>query len=59
MSTDFTNTINFRSECFCGENAPPLSSLSDGLCDMKCSGDPTKICGGYFAMNIFETGIAS
>lgn len=50
---------DFRSECFCGENGPPSSSLPDGLCGMKCSGDPTKICGGYFTMNIFETGVAS
>lgn len=26
---------------------------------MKCPGNPKEICGGYFTMNIFETGISS
>lgn len=50
----------FRSECFCGETPPPPSAkTTEESCDMKCPGDPSKICGGYFTMNIFETGLAS
>ncbi|XP_041987544.1 xylosyltransferase oxt [Aricia agestis] len=50
--------VQYASECFCGENPPPAASkLTDGLCDMKCPGDLTKMCGGYFTMNIFETGL--
>lgn len=26
---------------------------------MKCPGDPKEICGGFFKMNIYETGISS
>ncbi|KAL4707701.1 hypothetical protein ACJJTC_014882 [Scirpophaga incertulas] len=50
--------VQYGSECFCGENLPLLSSkINEDLCDMKCSGDPSKICGGYFTMNVMETGL--
>ncbi|XP_013115718.2 xylosyltransferase oxt [Stomoxys calcitrans] len=51
--------VQYGSECFCGADLPPESSkLPDSTCNMKCSGDSHEICGGYFAMNVFETGIA-
>ncbi|XP_049874059.1 xylosyltransferase oxt [Pectinophora gossypiella] len=51
--------VQYGSECFCGENPPPPSAqTADDMCDMKCPGDSSKICGGYFTMNIFETGLA-
>ncbi|XP_039755431.1 xylosyltransferase oxt [Pararge aegeria] len=50
--------VQYSSECFCGELAPPSSSkTSDGLCDMNCPGDPSQKCGGYFTMNVYETGL--
>lgn len=50
----------FRSECFCGENEPPSTSkIANSSCDMKCPGDTTKSCGGYFTMNVYETGLES
>lgn len=52
--------VQYSTECFCGYDAPPeASKLPDSTCNMKCSGDQQAICGGYFAMNIYETGIAS
>ncbi|CAG4947735.1 unnamed protein product [Parnassius apollo] len=50
--------VQYASECFCGDMTPPLSAKSiESSCDMKCPGDASKICGGYFAMNIYETGL--
>ncbi|CAK1556267.1 unnamed protein product [Leptosia nina] len=50
--------VQYGTECFCGENSPPETSrASDKSCDMKCPGDNSKICGGYFTMNIYETGL--
>lgn len=50
----------FSSECFCGDVTPPESAkTTEASCDMKCPGNSTKICGGYFTMNIYETGLTS
>lgn len=52
--------VQYGSECFCGTDVPPDSAkLSDSTCNMKCSGSVQEVCGGYFAMNIYETGIES
>lgn len=51
--------VQYASECFCGENVPSASAkISDAACDMKCPADPSSTCGGYFTMNVFETGLA-
>ncbi|XP_037814712.1 xylosyltransferase oxt [Lucilia sericata] len=51
--------VQYGSECFCGVDAPPVAAkLADSSCNMKCSGDQHEICGGYYAMNVYETGIA-
>lgn len=52
--------VYYRTECFCGNNQPSyLTKLPDPSCNMKCPGNPKEICGGYFTMNVFETGISS
>lgn len=57
---DFFFIICYRTECFCGNTEPSyLTKLPDPSCNMKCPGNPKEICGGYFTMNIFETGISS
>lgn len=49
-----------RTECFCGNTEPAVAAkLPDPDCNHKCSGESKQICGGFFTMNIFETGIAS
>lgn len=49
-----------RTECFCGHNEPLAKyKLPDPECNYKCSGDSKQICGGYFTINVYETGIIS
>uniref|UniRef100_A0A1B0BVC3 protein xylosyltransferase n=1 Tax=Glossina palpalis gambiensis TaxID=67801 RepID=A0A1B0BVC3_9MUSC len=51
--------VEYSRECFCGTDAPPSTAkLPDSSCSMKCSGDAHEVCGGYYAINIYETGIA-
>lgn len=58
--------VQYGNECFCGNSAPPSTvQLADSSCNMKCPGgsdtttEDASICGGYFTMNVFETGISS
>lgn len=49
-----------RSECFCGAVEPPSSAkLPDSSCNMKCPADPRQACGGFYTVNIYQTGVAS
>lgn len=51
--------VQYASECFCGENLPQTATaVADHLCDMKCPGNSSQHCGGYFTMNIYETGLS-
>ncbi|EDV96821.1 GH16481 [Drosophila grimshawi] len=51
--------VQYARECFCGFDAPPSSAkLPDSSCNMKCVGNAKEICGGFYAMNVYETGIA-
>lgn len=50
--------VQYSTECFCGNNEPPAAAkLPDPSCNMKCPGDAKEACGGYFSVNIYETGI--
>ncbi|XP_067645033.1 xylosyltransferase oxt [Eurosta solidaginis] len=50
--------VQYASECFCGADLPSASAkLPDSSCNMKCSGDPRALCGGFFSINIYATGI--
>lgn len=52
--------VQYSSECFCGNQEPPAESkLPDPNCNMKCPAEPKSACGGFFTINIYETGIAS
>ncbi|XP_017108947.2 xylosyltransferase oxt [Drosophila bipectinata] len=51
--------VQYGRECFCGFDPPPSSAkLPDSSCNTKCLGNGKEICGGFYAMNIYETGIA-
>ncbi|PSN41238.1 Xylosyltransferase oxt [Blattella germanica] len=51
--------VQYSTECFCGNEEPPSTSrLPDSSCNMKCPADPREACGGYFTINVYETGIA-
>ncbi|XP_069701482.1 xylosyltransferase oxt [Periplaneta americana] len=51
--------VQYSTECFCGIEEPPSTSrLPDSSCNMKCPADPREACGGFFTINVYETGIA-
>ncbi|EDW78740.1 oxt [Drosophila willistoni] len=51
--------VQYGRECFCGFDTPPSASkLPDSSCNIKCLGNAKEICGGFYAMNVYETGIA-
>ncbi|XP_058054885.1 xylosyltransferase oxt [Anopheles bellator] len=50
--------VQYGYECFCGDEVPKaVAKLPDSSCNIKCPGDPKQACGGYFAINVYETGI--
>lgn len=52
--------VQYSTECFCGNHEPSADAkLPDPNCNMKCPAEPKAACGGYFTINIYETGIAS
>ncbi|KAJ6642112.1 Xylosyltransferase oxt [Pseudolycoriella hygida] len=51
--------VQYSTQCFCGHNEPLAKyKLPDPECNYKCSGDAKQICGGYFTINVYETGIS-
>ncbi|XP_073968810.1 xylosyltransferase oxt [Rhodnius prolixus] len=51
--------VQYGSECFCGAVEPPSSAkLPDSSCNMKCPADPRQACGGFYTVNIYQTGVA-
>jgi protein xylosyltransferase len=52
--------VQYSTECFCGNTEPPTDTkLPDPNCNMKCPAEPKSACGGYYTINVYETGIAS
>lgn len=52
--------VQYSTECFCGSTEPSTEArLPDPNCNMKCPAEPKSACGGYYTINIYETGIAS
>ncbi|XP_048525855.1 xylosyltransferase oxt [Dendroctonus ponderosae] len=50
--------VQYAQECFCGSDEPPSGSkLPDSSCNIKCPGDAHATCGGYYTMNVYQTGI--
>ncbi|XP_023025219.1 xylosyltransferase oxt [Leptinotarsa decemlineata] len=50
--------VQYSNECFCGVDEPPLSSkIPDSSCNLKCPGDQHSTCGGYYKINVYQTGI--
>ncbi|CAM9620491.1 unnamed protein product [Ectocarpus sp. 6 AP-2014] len=43
----------YSTECWCGDNAD-YDANGVGVCDMPCGGDAGEICGGFYAMSIYE-----
>lgn len=52
--------VQYGTECFCGHILPPIAAkLPDSSCRMLCPGDESAVCGGYYTVNVYETGITS
>ena len=50
----------FPKECYCGNTPPAEEDLTkESDCNRKCPGDSSKICGGSWKMNVYETGYES
>lgn len=47
--------VQFADECFCG-NQLGYASKPDSECNMHCSGDSEKSCGGFFRNSIYALG---
>lgn len=52
--------LEYQSECFCGKELPADSlKIQNSNCNMTCFGSVSSTCGGYFAIEIYKTGLAS
>jgi len=50
--------VQYGMECFCGNSRPePSSALENSKCSMKCPGSKDATCGGYLAVDVYETGL--
>ena len=45
--------LQFGHECYCGDNAP-LISAPKRECHLKCEGNETQTCGGFWRMNVYS-----
>ncbi|CAM9363879.1 unnamed protein product [Ectocarpus fasciculatus] len=43
----------YSEQCWCGNNAE-YDVHGDTVCDMACSGDSSEVCGGNYAMSVYE-----
>jgi len=46
--------VEFGVECYCGHSVPTTITYSDSACNVACSGDSTEICGGGWALDLYE-----
>eukprot|EP00092_Neocalanus_flemingeri_P009591 GFUD01010322.1.p1 GENE.GFUD01010322.1~~GFUD01010322.1.p1 ORF type:complete len:916 (+),score=308.33 GFUD01010322.1:197-2749(+) len=50
--------VQYGVECFCGNTRPELSSaLQPSKCSLPCPGSKDRTCGGYLAVEVYETGL--
>ncbi|KAL3836103.1 hypothetical protein ACJMK2_021556 [Sinanodonta woodiana] len=47
--------VEFRYECFCGNEHDLYESKPDSECKMPCSGDAKQFCGGDWRVSVFST----
>ena len=45
--------LEFGNECYCGNDAP-VTTAPLRECHLKCTGDETQICGGYWRMSVYS-----
>ena len=44
----------YAGQCFCGNYLVGSTLQADSLCNMKCEGDPTQICGGSLTLSVYK-----
>lgn len=45
----------YGDECWCGGNETDhLQHGESELCDFKCAGDASQVCGGYFSLSVYQ-----
>ncbi|CAN0380528.1 unnamed protein product, partial [Ectocarpus sp. 12 AP-2014] len=44
----------YSEECWCGAKGADYDANGEGVCDMPCGGDADEICGGFWAMSVYE-----
>ena len=49
--------VQYSSQCFCGETAPPDSTIKSSVeCNRVCPGNTGQKCGGSWRMNVYAIG---
>lgn len=57
--------VEYSNQCFCGQNLLETSvKIKRSHCNMSCPANTpsylnSKLCGGYFAIDIYKTGLSS
>lgn len=52
--------VEYGKECFCGKTLSAEEyKLNNNSCNMECPQNPLEKCGGYFSINIYNTGLPS
>ncbi|CAB1104288.1 unnamed protein product [Ectocarpus sp. CCAP 1310/34] len=44
----------YSEECWCGAEGADYDANGAGVCDMPCGGDADEICGGFYAISVYE-----
>eukprot|EP00903_Cladosiphon_okamuranus_P010392 g9830.t1 len=46
--------LQYGEECWCGDASTDLSQHGTAICDILCNGDSDTICGGSWALSVYE-----
>ena len=46
--------VEYGEECYCGSSVPTSITYSDTACNVACTGESTEICGGGWALDLYE-----
>uniref|UniRef100_A0A0W0GFC0 WSC domain-containing protein n=1 Tax=Moniliophthora roreri TaxID=221103 RepID=A0A0W0GFC0_MONRR len=49
--------VEYGDQCFCGTTLNSQATLADGhahACNMTCTANPHEVCGGSYAINVYE-----
>ena len=47
--------VEYAKNCFCGNELQYAVKKPEGECNMKCRGDSSKQCGGFWRLNLYKT----